>query len=272
MSGNRAAGFVPGEPLLSADDPHPVEVLRPQGRSVFVLTCEHAGRLLPRRLGSLGLAENELQRHIAWDIGAAAVATRLAEALDACLFLQRYSRLVVDCNRATHADDFITALSEATRVPGNLSVTREEVDARTHEVYHPYHSAIREALDGRDRVQCKTVLVSVHSCTPVFHGEHRPWHVGVLYEHDARYATALLDVLNDAAHGGGDILVGDNRPYRLDSRRDYAVPVHGQARGYLHVELEIRQDLIEDAQGQAQWAERLARILPLALQRLVEDE
>ena len=101
------------------------------------------------------------------------------------------------------------------------------------------------------------MLVSVHSCTPVYHGVYRPWHIGVLYDKDERYAQILLGLL----HAHGELTVGENEPYFLDHERDYAVPVHGERRGIPHVELEIRQDLIADAEGQQEWAEILETVL-----------
>lgn len=243
--------------LLGPEDPEPVEVLRPGGAAVLFLTCEHAGRAIPHRLGTLGLDEHHLARHIAWDIGAAGVARRLSQMLDATLVLQRYSRLVVDCNRAPDAHDFVVTLSEDTEIPGNLDVSDEERYARETEIFHPYHDAIRSLLDERIAKDRPAVLVSVHSCTPVFLGVSRPWHIGVLYQRDRRYAGLLLDLLAREP----ELVVGENQPYYLTDEKDYSVPVHGERRGLPHAELEVRQDLIASESGQEQWARRLARVL-----------
>jgi predicted N-formylglutamate amidohydrolase len=256
-----------GETLLGADDPAPVEVLRAGAPSPFFLTCEHSGKFFPRRLGTLGLDPHHLDRHIAYDIGAAGVARGLSRRLDAHLVLQSYSRLVVDCNRWPTAPDFITTLSEDTEIPGNMDIDQQEIKARTEEIFLPYHDTIATALDERESAGRTTVLVAVHSCTPVFHGVSRPWHVGVLHEHDPRLAQILLELL----HGEGHLCVGDNEPYFMTSDKDYAVPVHGHHRELPHVELEIRQDLIETAAGQEEWGEFLAGILREALGRLRED-
>lgn len=244
-----------------------MEVLRAGAPSPFFLTCEHAGKVLPRRLGSLGLEPWHLERHIAYDIGAAAVARDLSERLDAHLVLQTYSRLVVDCNRSPGAHDFIVTISEDTEIPANLDVSEAEAKARADEIFHPYHDTIAAAIDEREASQRLTVLVAVHSCTPVFHGVSRPWEVGVLYEHDPRFALILLDILKAEDH----LCVGDNEPYYMSSDKDYAVPVHGQRRGIPHVELEIRQDLIESLEGQAKWAEFLADVLREGLVRMREE-
>jgi len=255
-----------GETLLGADDPDPVEELRAGAPSPFFFTCEHAGKVFPRRLGTLGLDPHHLDRHITYDIGAAGVARGLSRLLDAHLVMQTYSRLVIDCNRWPGAPDLVTTLSEDTEVPGNQDFTEDELKARTEEIFDPYHDAIAAALDEREASGRTTVLVAVHSCTPVFHGVSRPWHVGVLHEHDPRFARILLELL----HGEGHLCVGDNEPYYMTSDKDYAVPVHGHHRELPHVELEIRQDLIETAAGQEDWAVFLAGILREGLGRLRE--
>ena len=211
----------------------------------------------------LGLASADLERHIAIDIGAAGVTRGLSQRFDATAVLQRYSRLVVDCNRSPSAPDFITTLSETTEIPGNEGLTPDQVAARTREIFEPYHTTIRDALDARARAGQDSVLVSVHSCTPVYHGVHRPWHIGILYDRDDRFARLLLDILR--AHG--ELTVGENQPYHLTHERDYAVPTHGELRGIPHVELEIRQDLIASETGQAEWVDRLVPVLEEALDR-----
>lgn len=243
--------------LLLPGDPEPVEILGAGGRSPIFLTCEHAGRALPAALGTLGLEAPELGRHIAWDIGAGEVTRRLSAELDATAVLQRYSRLVADCNRSPQATDFIAAVSETTEVPGNRDLRPGEAETRRREVFEPYHETISRLLDARDAEGQVSVLVSIHSCTPVYHGVYRPWHIGVLYDKDERYARILLKLLE--RHG--ELTVGENKPYFLDHQRDYAVPVHGERRSIPHVELEIRQDLIADEDGQREWAEILATVL-----------
>jgi predicted N-formylglutamate amidohydrolase len=250
--------------LLGNADPPPVEILRPDGLSPLFLTCDHAGRRFPVALGTLGVGPADLERHIACDIGAAGVTRALSERLDATAILQRYSRLVVDCNRSPAAHDYIAVKSEDTEIPGNRHVAAADVEARTREIFTPYHEAIRAALDARAAARRWTVLVAVHSCTPVYHGVWRPWHVGVLYDRDDRFARIMLDLLSE----DGALTVGENQPYELTHDRDYSVPLHGEDRGLLHVELEIRQDLIGDADGQEAWAARLATILGRGLERL----
>jgi predicted N-formylglutamate amidohydrolase len=251
--------------MLEADEPDAVEVVAGGGpgtaRSPFVLTCDHAGRRIPRALGTLGLTAAELERHIAWDIGAAALSRKLAVALDAIAILQPYSRLVIDCNRPLHAPSSIVTRSERTDVPGNHGLTRAEVEQRARSIFQPYHARIVAELERRARAGQPTVLITVHSFTPVFMDDARAWHAGVLYQRDARLAQPLLELLR--AEPG--LVVGDNQPYAVSDETDYAIVEYGEKRGLLHVELEVRQDLIAHDAGQQAWAERLARVLPEAL-------
>jgi predicted N-formylglutamate amidohydrolase len=254
------------QPLLAPDEPAAFRVEREQGQSPFLLTCDHAGALVPRRLHSLGLAAADLQRHIAWDIGAAAVASKLAARLDAFLILQTWSRLVIDSNRPPGSAQSIVTTSEATRIPGNESVSSDEALAREREVFRPYHDRICAELDMRRTQQRQTILIAVHSFTPCFHGQQRPWHAGLLYNRDRRLAEALLPLLRTDA----DLVVGDNEPYAVSDSTDYTIPVYGEQRGLLHVGIELRQDLIAAEAGQNEWAERLARALSDASARLAE--
>jgi predicted N-formylglutamate amidohydrolase len=246
--------------LLDPDELNPVTLENESGDSVFFLTCEHAGRAFPRRLGGLGLPEAETLRHIAWDIGIGAVGRELSRLLNAAVILQTYSRLVIDCNRDPKVPSSIPEISEATEIPGNHSLDEAERAARVDAIFHPYHNAIAAALDRRAAADRASVLVALHSFTPVFKGVSRPWHVAVLFNRDPRLAHALAELLR----ADGTLMVGENEPYRVSDLTDYTVPVHGERRGLPHVEIEIRQDLITDPSGQREWAERLARLLPAA--------
>ncbi|QQO24016.1 N-formylglutamate amidohydrolase [Bradyrhizobium diazoefficiens] len=242
--------------LLGEGDIPPVHEVNAAGRSPFLLTSDHYGRVLPCALGDLGVAEAELTRHIAWDIGIAGVAERLAKLLDAHLIAQRYSRLVIDCNRPPAAASSIPVMSEATAIPRNEGISEWEREARRREIFAPYHDRIDAAISRRLHDERPTVLVSLHSFTPVYAGMARPWHVGALYNRDAVLPRLLLKHLRSQ----GDLVVGDNEPYAVSDLTDYTIPVHGEARGLVNTGIEIRQDLITDQSGQQQWAERLARI------------
>src|SRR4051794_40011097 len=199
------------QPLLSETDPDPVRMLCPDGASDFLLTADHAGRAVPRRLGDLGVPASEWQRHIAWDIGIAAVTERLSHALDATAVLQNYSRLVIDCNRRPDWDSAIPTISEHTEIPGNHGLSQAEREARRREIFDPYHQQITALLDRRMGAGRRTILVAMHSFTPVFKGETRNVEIGVLYNRDFRLAAIMLDLFS----AEGDLAVGDNAPYAI---------------------------------------------------------
>jgi predicted N-formylglutamate amidohydrolase len=243
--------------LLDSEDVPPVHEYNAAGRSPFLLTCDHYGWLIPRVLGDLGLPAGELTRHIAWDIGIAGVAEALSKHLDAHLIVQRYSRLVIDCNRPPGAASSIPRISDATTIPGNEGLGREAAEIRRREIFDPYHRRIAEVIDRRLRDGMPTVLLSLHSFTPVYAGIARPWHIGTLYHRDTTLPPMLLGLLRAEA----DLVVGDNEPYAVSDETDYTIPVHGEARGLMNTGIEIRQDLISDQAGETSWADRLARIL-----------
>jgi len=238
--------------LFEEHELHPVSVERACGQSPFFLTCDHASNRIPESLGTLGLEAADLQRHIAWDIGAAEVSRHLSEHLDATLVLQNYSRLVVDCNRPKESEQLIPLKSERTVIPGNQTLSAIAREQRHTEIFIPYHGAITELLDRRDQ-QGPTVFVAIHSFTAVYLDHGRPWHIGILYNDDSRMAAPMLEQLR----AEDELCIGENEPYRLDYN-DYGIPVHGEGRGIPHVLIEIRQDLISSKWGQEEWASRLA--------------
>ena len=252
--------------LLGSDEPAAFTIENADARSPFVLVTDHASARIPRKLHSLGLSSADLQTHIAWDIGAAAVARHLASHLDAWLILQNYSRLVIDCNRPPGSTESIVTQSERTEISGNASIAmdHDQRAARTREVFEPYHAQIRAALDDRAAAGRPTVLIAMHSFTPRYMDDQRPWHTGLLYNRDGRLAQPLLSALRSLP----GLVVGDKEPYSMDDETDYTLPVHGEGRGLMHVGIEVRQDLIADETGQRLWARRLADALLLSI-RLV---
>jgi predicted N-formylglutamate amidohydrolase len=244
-------------PLLASDEPPAFLEERLAGRSDFFITVDHASAYIPRRLANLGVAAHELERHIAWDIGALAVARGVAAALDATLIAQNYSRLVIDCNRDPKVGTSICTVSEHTPIPGNEGLSAAEIERRRVEIFEPYHRRIRALLDERDRMGRRTILIAQHSMTNLYKGTARPMHAAVLYNRDRRFAALVLERLR--AEPG--LLIGDNQPYFVSDETDYTIPVHGEARKLPHVEIEIRQDLIGTERGQAEWSARIARVL-----------
>ena len=246
--------------LLTAGDPPPVAIYNGSGRSPLLLVADHAGNIFPRARGRLGISAVEAERHIALDIGIAGLGRILADALDAALIQQNYSRLVIDCNRPPGAATSIPEVSELTPIPGNAGLGAAERAAREREIFWPYHDAIAAELERRRAANAPSALIALHSFTPVFKGEARPWHAALLYHRDPRLARALLALLRNES----GLNVGDNEPYSVSDTTDYTIPVHGERRFIPHALIEIRQDLIAEEKGQRAWAKRLARVLPEA--------
>lgn len=244
--------------LLTAADPAPVRILNPDSPGPFLLVCDHAGKAVPTALHGLGVPPAELDRHIGWDIGAAAVTEGLVRRLNARAVLSVYSRLVVDCNRWPDSPTLMPAISDGTPVPANQDLSETARTLRMEALYQPYHDAIATQCT-RIRARGQTpLLVSIHSFTPQMNGFQRPWQVGVLWNRDGRLALPMLDALR----AEGDLTVGDNEPYSARTGTDFTIIHHGEEAGLPVLMLEIRQDLIAEAAGAEAWADRLARLLP----------
>jgi predicted N-formylglutamate amidohydrolase len=244
-------------PLLQPGDPPPFEIVNPDGAARLVLIADHAGRAIPRVLGSLGLGPAELARHIAWDIGIGDVTRRLARQLDAPALLCGYSRLVIDCNRRLGDPTSIAQESDGIAVPGNRGLAAAERARRVAALFEPYHAAVSHVIEGRRRAGIVPALVSMHSFTPVMNGVERPWHVGILWNRDPRLPRPLMARL--AADPA--ITVGDNEPYTGRNEHGYSIYAHGHDLGIPHVLIEVRQDLIDTHHGAAAWADRLGGAL-----------
>jgi predicted N-formylglutamate amidohydrolase len=215
--------------------------------------CDHASNWVPPLLKDLGLPPGELDRHIAWDPGALDLARRLSDLLDAPLVHATVSRLVLDVNRdPTHHGSVVT-LSEDTAIPGNHEISAEERSRRVQSIYEPYHRALAGEIEQRTAPQ----VVSIHSFTPVYRKEQRPWHIGVLSGDDKRLAQPLLELLR----AGGEFHVGDNQPYAPTDGVYHTLDRHCASRGLRSVLLELRSDTIGDEESREQWALRLSRSL-----------
>ena len=250
-----ASPTAPVGDLLAPDDPPPVEVFNHDAPAPLLIVCDHAGRHVPRKLGRLGLDEAAFERHIAWDIGAAIVARRLAVALDAPLVLSQYSRLVVDSNRRRGDPTAIPEESDGTAVPANRGLSEADRAARFTALHEPYHAAIAGRIAALRQRQVPAI-VSIHSFTPSFKGFQRPWEIGILWNRDDRMARPLMQRL--AAKG---VAVGDNQPYSGQDRHGYTMPRHAEDTGLPHALVEIRQDLIDTHAGAERWAATLHDVL-----------
>ncbi len=254
----------PASDLLSGDEPEPYDVIAPASEKRIVVACDHAGNRIPRALAKLGLHERQLNRHIAWDTGAAGVTRRLSSRLQATAILGRYSRLVIDLNRDLRDPTAFPAISDGVLIPGNVALTVEERAERARVFFKPYHEALRRSIQERTSAREQPVLICIHSFTPTQFGVARPWHVGILWDEDPRLSLPLLAALR----GQRDIVVGDNEPYSGRHPADYTIDHHAEPLGLAYAAIEIRQDLIGDESGEREWADRLADIFSV----LLEDE
>lgn len=225
------------------------EIINPDGDPRFLFLCDHASNLLPERYGSLGLGERELERHIAWDIGAGDVVRHLSAALEAPAILALYSRLLIDLNREPLDPTLVMQISDGAIVPGNRNVDGDERQYRLTHFFEPYHGAITAEIDRALAAGQVPLLVSVHSFTPKWKSFQRPWHIGLLWDRDGRAVKPLKTALERDA----DLIVGDNQPYSGELKGD-CLYTHGTMRGLPHILVEIRQDLIETGSGAAKWA------------------
>jgi predicted N-formylglutamate amidohydrolase len=253
----QASRTMAGMPTAAAAEQPVAVVENPQGRSPILLICEHASSHLPSRYGTLGLGPADLESHIAWDPGALGVAKELSRLLDAPLIHASVSRLVLDLNREPSAPDSIWTLSERTTIPGNLDLDEAERAYRVREVYDAFHDAVDTYAIARQAAGQLGAVVSIHSFTPVYRDVPRPWHIGLIYNHDERYARHVEAGLKaDPA-----LTVGMNEPYSPADRVFHTLERHAERRGLPPLMIEIRNDLIRTEDGQASWAHRLAPLL-----------
>jgi predicted N-formylglutamate amidohydrolase len=237
--------------LLQQGEESPFIAVNAQGRSPFVLICEHASNTMPKALGTLGLPESELTRHIAWDIGAENVGRLLSRLIDAPLLLQRYSRLAYDCNRPPESPDSIPEVSELTAIPGNRKLSAEDRLARAREIYRPFHDGVSELLDRRAAGGQTSLLVSIHSFTPVYKGKPRSVELGILHDRDTTLSSKLIKSFPN-------IDARLNEPYGPKDGVLHTLNLHGFTRGLQHAMIEIRNDLVATDRGQDEWAQRLS--------------
>lgn len=246
---------------LEANAEKSVLVTNARGASPFVIACDHASNRLPARYGDLGLSNSERLSHIAWDPGALSVSNALSQLLDAPLVQSTVSRLIIDCNRDLDAPDLIWTISEATRIAANEALGADERAYRIEHFHRPYHASLETLLEARRHAGLETVLVCMHSFTPVYHGVARPWPIGLIHGRDTRYTKALFDALKAE---DPDLNVGWNEPYAALNGVTLTLEKHGDGRGLDATMIEIRNDEILEPVGVSLWADRLARCLVTA--------
>ena len=237
-----------------------MQIINPDGDASFLLLGDHAGKIIPKSLESLGLEELELNRHIGWDIGVGALGASLAETLNAVFIRQTYSRLVFDCNRDPARPDAVPAISDGTLIAGNANLSAADREARRRAIHAPYQAAIADEIARREAEGRDTILIALHSFTPRMNAFDRPWDIGILHAGgDTSFAAALLAALRTHP----DLVVGDNQPYVMDDV-DHTIPVHAYPTRRLYAEIEIRQDHLTDPEGVARWSAILAETLTAA--------
>lgn len=254
MQGSHSRKVMSPGTLLGPDDGPAANVINENSTAPLVLVCDHASNFIPKRLNQLGLRDESLSEHVALDIGAGAVTRKVADILGLCAVLCGYSRLVIDCNRYLADPSAFNEISDTTVVPGNLGLSEADKALRIESIRDPYHAAIESVLNARSGANRCAGMISIHSFTPHMDGFARPWHVGVLWDRDERFALPLLEhFANDPA-----MCVGDNMPYSGRHPADYTVDHHGERQGRPCASLEIRQDLLADEDQQDFWARHIA--------------
>lgn len=245
--------------VLTAADPSPVVLVNAGGRAPLVLTCEHAGRTLPAALEGEAPPAADMDRHIAYDVGAEEVARGLADRLDTALALQPYSRLVIDCNRPRHAPDLAPVISDGTTIPFNDGLADDALDARWRTIHQPFHQSVTDLIDARER----PALLAVHSFTRQMRGQPpRSMAIGLIARQDKTFARTLREALLTIEP---DLEVVFDAPYQIEDDSDYTIPTHGEPRSLPHLLLEIRNDLIADEVGVGRMVELLGAALRLAI-------
>jgi predicted N-formylglutamate amidohydrolase len=248
--------------VLSEAEGSCVSIERRDGKSALLIICEHASRTLPERYGDLGLSKDARESHIAWDPGALAVARGISAALDATLVSQRFSRLIYDCNRPPEAPGAMPEKSEIYPIPGNQNLGAEERKARTEALYIPFHDAVRGLIEERKARGQETVVVTIHSFTPVFNGKPRAVELGILHDADSRLADKMLTAAADAPLYKTE----RNEPYGPADGVTHTLILHGVSNGFRNVMIEVRNDLINDDAGQGVMADYLTGLLQQCLE------
>ncbi|WP_206338564.1 N-formylglutamate amidohydrolase [Antarcticimicrobium sediminis] len=248
------------------DTSNSVEVVHPKGAGGVLLLCEHAARHIPARYDGLGLDAQARDSHAAWDPGARAVALQLSRALDAPLVASRVSRLVYDCNRPPEAETAMPQQSELIEVPGNRDLTPTQREERTEAVYRPFCAAVSDMIATRRARGLSTVVITIHSFTPIYFGAWRETEIGILHDSDSRLADAMLAEADRLP----ERRIARNDPYGPEDGVTHSLKLHGIANGLHNVMIELRNDLVVDEAGVAAMAQELMTLIAPALDTLGE--
>ena len=243
--------------MIGPGDPPPFMTYNDHAQAPVLLVADHASPFFPAAMNQLGLADWVLERHVAWDIGSDQLTRFLADELDAQAVLAGFSRLIVDPNRKLDDPSAFVEISDGIAIPGNLELSEEQKSLRVQSFFQPYHDAIQARLDSIQARAGTPALISVHTCTPVFDRVVRPWHIGIMWDRDARIPLPLMENLRRM----DGICIGDNEPYSGRHPHDFTVDFHAEQAGLPHVGIEVRQDLVSDDEGARKWAGILAAAL-----------
>ena len=243
-------------------DPPIFETRNLQGKSALLLVCDHAGNAIPKSMDNLGISEEHLKDHIAWDIGARRLTRRMSYLLDAPAILTLYSRLLIDCNRPILAPDLVPEFADGIEIPGNTDLSEKELSMRQSTFYDPYHLEIEKILDKFSAYKTIPILVSMHSFAPFLSSDRecRPWEISICWDCDNRLATPFISSLKSEG-----FCVGENQPYGFDELSDFTIPEHGLKRGIPHILIEVRNDQIRDEAGIENWSQRLTNLFRFEL-------
>ncbi len=236
---------------------HPYKVYNINSASRVLLICDHASNYIPKKYKNLGLKKNDINRHIGWDIGAKSVARKISNKLNSTLITNEYSRLLIDCNRPFKAKDAFIKKSENTIIPGNLNLSKKEKQIRALKYCIPYRNMIEKIIKDKIKNKIIPIIVAIHSFTPIYKGEVRPWHLGLLYRKDKRMTSLALKILAESKL----IKTGINEPYKCNLIGDFSIPYFGESNGFPCILFEIRQDLIKKIKGQIYWSNKISNIL-----------
>jgi predicted N-formylglutamate amidohydrolase len=252
------------DPLIGPGDPPPFMSYNEHGKASVLLVADHASPFFPASLNQLGLADWVLERHVACDIGSDMLARFLADELDAQLVLAGFSRLIVDPNRKPGDPSAFPEISDGIAIPGNIGLKERDKALRVQSFFKPYHDAISARLDAFQAKGIVPAMIAVHTCTPVFDRVVRPWHIGIMWDTDARIPRPLMEHFNQIE----DICIGDNEPYSGRHPHDFTIDYHAEPAGLPHVGIEVRQDLVANPDGARKWA----GILADGLRKILEDD
>jgi predicted N-formylglutamate amidohydrolase len=247
--------------LMSVSTVQP-EILNPDAREGLIILCDHASNHVPEAYQGLGLSDDNLKDHIAWDPGAAAVTRRMCEMMGVSAVLAPVSRLLIDCNREPDHATLVPPVSDGVTIPANQDLTGKAIAARKAAYYQPFHDACEALVEAHLDAGVVPLVVGMHSFTPEMAGEKRPWHAGFLWNRDPRLAQAMIGLMERET----DLVIGDNLPY---SGQDlyYSMQRHGADHGLPQTTIEIRQDLLQKPSMVQEWAALMADLLDECMQR-----